>query len=266
MGYLQLLVLGLIQGIAEFLPISSAGHLVVIAALLQQYAHADLPETLELTIVLHAGTLGSILVVYWQRILRIFGPDRRVIGLVVVGTLPAVVFGLPVHECEPLRDALHSPLLVGCMLPLTGLMLIFASRRPAGTTDYTEMSYRQALIIGLCQSLALFPGISRSGITIAAGLLVGLRRDAAATFSFLLAIAAITGAVVLALKDVVTSNSTATPEQMRQLAAGAVMSFVAGVFALRLLIAWLNRGRLHWFAAWCIPAGLAVVTWQLLLK
>jgi undecaprenyl-diphosphatase len=259
----QILVLAFIQGVAEFLPISSHGHLIIVAGLMQQYGHETMPDTVELSIILHAGTLASILVVFRERIWRLLGSDRRAIGLVAAGTIPVVLLGLPIHEIPFLRQWLESPLLVGFMLPITGLLLIFGSRHKPGDLDYTQITYRQAVIIGCCQCLALLPGISRSGVTLVGGLLVGLRREAAATFSFLLAIAAISGAVVLDLKKLLSTTDTNRPLGM--LLIGAFVSFIVGIASLRLLLRVLNRGHLAWFAFWCIPVGLATIAWQLLL-
>ncbi|HEX4148250.1 MAG TPA: undecaprenyl-diphosphate phosphatase [Pirellulales bacterium] len=259
MQYLQVLLLGIIQGIAEFLPISSKGHLVIGGALLYQFTGQRLPDMIELTILLHVGTLASILVVYWRRVWRLVGPDRRVIGMMAVGTIPAVVLGLPLHEIHAFRQWFSDPLLVGCLLPVTGILLLASSRIKPGDVDYTQMTYRQALLIGCCQALALLPGISRSGTTIVAGLLVGLRRDSAATFSFFLAIPVILGAAVLESKDLLAGGSG---EPLGPLLLGVLASFVVGVASLKLLLRWLNQGHLAWFAWWCIPVGLAVVAWQ----
>ncbi|HEY5316255.1 MAG TPA: undecaprenyl-diphosphate phosphatase, partial [Pirellulales bacterium] len=132
-----------------------------------------------------------------------------------------------------------------------------------GKVDYAQMTYAQAFLIGCCQSFALLPGISRSGTTIVAGLLVGLRRDSAATFSFLLAIPAILGAATLASIKLLASGSA---EPAGPLAFGVLVSFIVGIASLKLLLRWLNQGHLAWFAWWCIPVGLAVVVWQLLAR
>jgi undecaprenyl-diphosphatase len=182
-----------------------------------------------------------------------------VIGPLIVGTLPLVFIGLPVHEIDALQKLVENPLLVGCMLPITGLLLIASGRCQNGDTDYTQISYRQALIVGLFQALAVLPGISRSGTTIVGGMVAGLRRDSAATFSFLLAIPAICGALVLHLHKAVTSGTT---HDAGPLLLGALVSFIVGLAALAWLVRWLGRGRLQWFAYWCIPVGLAVIVWQ----
>ena len=258
MDLMLVILLSVVQGITEFLPISSDGHLLVAENCVEGYwIHP--PDAMELNIVLHVGTFFSILVIYGRRAIRLLTHDRRVLGLLVVGTLPAVVVGLPLDRW--FEDWLENPLLAGCMLPLTGLILIWGSRRPVGNVAYEDLSYRNALIIGLCQATALLPGISRSGTTIVAGLAVGMRRDAAATFSFLLALPAVGGACLLRLIKIAAAGSSTTPAAL--LITGAAVSFVVGVFALWWLIRWLESGRLHYFAWWCIALGLGMVAWQL---
>lgn len=256
---LEVLLLAVVQGVAEFLPISSSGHLIITETLWETATDRDLPEIVMLSIVLHAGTLAAVMVVYWSRIWRLLGEDRRALGLLVVGTLPAVIVGLTIKR--QFGEVLESTLLAGFMLPVTGAMLIAATWLRTGETPYTELSYGRALVIGLFQAVALLPGISRSGATIVGGLVVGLRRDAAATFSFLLALPATAGACILELRDL--SSQESSPLPLWLLALGAVVSFLVGVAALRWLLAWLAQGKLYYFAWWCIPVGLAVIAWQL---
>src|SRR5487761_1435665 len=179
---LHLIVLAVVQGIGEVLPVSSSGHLLVVDELWVSAGGKQLNDLLSAEIVLHGGTLLSILVVYWRRIAQLLGDERHMIGRIVVGTLPAVVVGLPLHTL--FRPWLESPLLAGCMLPLTGLMLLWGASKVDGTIEYSQISYRQAFLIGVAQAVAILPGISRSGATIVAGLSLGLRREAAASFSF----------------------------------------------------------------------------------
>jgi undecaprenyl-diphosphatase len=252
-NWFELLLLAVVQGFTEFLPISSDGHLIIVEALLG--VETDL---LELNIMLHAGTLLATIVVYWRRLIAALG-NPRLIGLLIVGTLPAVVIGLPLRFVG--ESILESPLLAGAMLPVSGLLLLIASRRQHGTLAYEDLTWRQALVIGLFQASALLPGVSRSGTTIASGLLVGLRRDAAATFSFLLAVPAVGGACLLETIKLLKQGSVQTPPEM--LVAGAAVSFVVGLIALAWLLRWLERGKLHYFAYWLIPLGIAVVAWQL---
>ena len=262
MDWLDDIILGVIQGITEFLPVSSTGHLVVAETLL------DKKPDLTLNIILHAGTLLAILVFYHRDIWRAVARDRRVLELLVVGTIPVAVVGLVVKNW--FRDLTEDPLLTGFMLLITGGVLLSTARRGPGEKDYHALTFRAVLLIGLVQAAAVMPGISRSGVTIVAGLAVGLRRESAAAFSFLLAIPAIGGATALQLFQwyftrVATFNAAGPPPlDAGRMALAAGVSFVVGLAALWWLVGWLRRGRLHWFGLYCIPLGLAVVAWQLL--
>lgn len=256
----QVLVLAVVQGITEFLPISSDGHLVVIAPLLFG-GHTAPPGMIGLTIVLHLGTLASILVYFRQRIARLFGEDRRTIGLLIVGTLPAVIIGLTIKLF--FGWILDSTLLAGFMLPVTGVAVIWASRRTPGDTEYRDLTWKNCLLIGVCQAAAILPGLSRSGSTIAAGLSAGLSRSSAATYSFLLAIPAIAGAGVLEGLSLLSDRGSALDIQPSFLVIGAVVSFGVGLVALSALDRMLQGGRFHWFGWYCIALGLVVIGWQL---
>ncbi|MCL6502523.1 MAG: undecaprenyl-diphosphate phosphatase [Pirellulales bacterium] len=263
MQYLHIIVLAVVQGVTEFLPVSSSGHLVLANELLEALSLPTMPDMLELNIVLHAGTLLAVLVVYWRQVCRVLGEDRRAIISLLIGSLPALAVGLPLHEIAALRNALGNPLLAASLLPVTGLLLLWGARRASGHVELAALRPWQALVVGLFQAAAILPGISRSGATIAAGLAVGLRRDTAATFSFLLAIPAICGAVLLEARQMVlgsTSTLSAGP-----LLAGMAASCLVGVISLRWLLRWLQGGRLHYFAWWCIPVGVAATLWLLLV-
>ncbi|WP_153555933.1 undecaprenyl-diphosphate phosphatase [Roseimaritima sediminicola] len=250
MHWYEVWVLAVVQGIAEFLPISSSGHLVVLGALMGGQS-----ESATLEIILHSGTLASILVVYWQRILALLRSDRRVIPLLVIGTLPAVVVGLTLKT--QFEAMLKNPLLAGCMLLVTAAMLAALRWIPRGERAYQQFSWAGALAVGCFQAFAILPGVSRSGSTIVGGRLLGLRNEDAVTFSFLLAIPAILGATVLAVKDLVEQPPSG--EGLSVLLSGAVVAFVVGVVSLRWLIRWSQLGRLDWFALWCFPVGLTVI-------
>lgn len=250
---LRVFILAVVQGIAEFLPISSSGHLVILNDLL-----GGLGESSTLVIILHAGTLGSILVVYWRRILDLLTRDRRVIGLMVVGTLPAVVVGLTIKKGFPWL--MESPFVAAPMLILTGILLVALGKLPKKSGEYSRMSWMAAFWVGCIQAVAILPGISRSGSTIFAGRLLGLSKEDSVTFSFLLAIPAICGAVTLAIIDLIKSetlqNESASEIPVLILVGGAVVAFVVGIAALKWLIRWSREDRLHWFAYWCIPIGI----------
>ncbi len=250
---LQIIVLAIVQGIAEFLPISSSGHIVALSALFGQQH-----ESSELNIVLHFGTLLAILVFYRQRIAALVGVDRRVVPLLVLGTLPAAAVGLWLKKNH--EGLLESPLLAGWMLPVTALILVALRFIPAGDRDYVRLSWPRVLFIGVAQAVALLPGISRSGTTIVAGCLMGLKRQEAVTFSFLLAIPAISGASLLEAKKIMEQGAE-TPLWL--LGMGALIAFAVGLVALRWLVDWVEAGKLHYFAWWLVPLGATVVIWQL---
>ena len=257
MDLVQMLLLAIVQGITEFLPVSSSGHLVVANSLLPE----KLPNIVAVEIALHLGTLASILVFYWRRVWRLLGEDRRVIGLLIVGTLPAVAFGLPLHYLG--KGILQSPLLAGLLFPVTAGLLIWGSRQAEGETKYLDLNWKQALLIGLFQAFAILPGISRSGSTIAAGLIVGLKRESAGVFAFLLAIPAILGAGVLESRELLKEPSVGAAPSL--LFVGALVSFFVGLAALAWLSRLVQHGRLQYFAYWLIPLGICVTIWQLSL-
>ena len=152
-------------------------------------------------------------------------------------------------------------MLAGAMLIVTGIMLIILGKLPLRHGEYRDMSLLGAFTIGCFQAFAILPGISRSGSTILGGRLMGLKTDDSVTFSFLLAIPAIAGATVLELKDLVEDIQAGKTldYSIDELAIGAIVSFAVGILALKWLIGWSRQERLHWFAAWCIPAGIAVL-------
>jgi undecaprenyl-diphosphatase len=254
----KILILAVVQGIAEFLPISSSGHLIILGALLEELSSSvsKLGESPTLEIILHAGTLGSILVVFWKRILNLLTSDRRVLPLLVIGTVPAAIVGLTIKS--QFSTLLMNPTLAAAMLLVTGCMLVVLGRLSPREGRYTELNWRAAVIIGCFQAFAILPGVSRSGSTILGGRLLGLKNEDSVTFSFLLAIPAILGASLLAMKDIWQQvHAGETLEfSIPELAVGALVSFLFGILALNWLIGWSRKDRLHWFAWWCFPAGI----------
>ncbi len=257
---LKLVIFSIIQGIAEFLPISSSGHLVV-----SQWAFGDKPS-LDLNIFLHAGTLLSILVFYYRRIWDLLSKDSRVMLLLIVGTIPAGIFGVIVKKGFDgvLESGLESPLLAGLMFPVTAIVLLWSSKHSQAEGDYQSMSYKTALLIGFAQAFALLPGISRSGMTIALGLFLGLKRESAATFSFLMAIPIILGSMVFEVKDMIDDGLDM--DRVATLSLGAMISFVVGLAALFGLVKLVQNGKLHLFAYWLFPLSAIVcgtIFWQM---
>ncbi len=263
MTLLEIILLAIVQGLTEFLPVSSSGHLLVVNELLESLGRPPVEDLLEVSIVLHLGTLAAVLVFYRREIARLFGSDRRVLGLLILGTLPAAVLGVLIKKVMPEAQSkmvLDNVLLAGFMFPITALLLVWSERHAVGEKSYSQLSWRQVLVIGLFQAGALLPGISRSGATIAAGLSVGLRREASAAYAFLLSIPVIAGAGLLESVDIFQQGSTGTPPST--LALGFLISMLVGLGALSLLIRWVRRGRLEQFAYYLVPLGIAVVLWQ----
>ena len=264
----KIVALSVIQGTTEFLPISSSGHLVVATSWLSP--GSDNPDQIsDLNIVLHVGTLGSILLFYSQRIMRLLGEDAQVVPKLMLATVPSMVVGLSLKLLVPdtIRSLiLDNGLVAGFLLPVTGLILLFGSRPKPHSMEYQQMTFWQALAMGIAQAGAILPGISRSGTTITAGLRLGLTPDSAATFSFLMAIPVIAGAGLLEIlslvRDLGTNVEQTTP--WSALLLGMSVSFVVGYLALRWLANWLQQGRFHLFAWWCFLLGFSVIAWQLL--
>ena len=250
MNWWQAAVLGLVQGLTEFLPVSSSGHLV----LAERLAGVHTPGVF-VEVTLHVATLGSVLVVYGRRIVELArglltgeGGHRGYVWLLVLATIPAGLVGVLLNDV--IEAAFDSLAAVGAAFLLTGLIL-WSTRRLAGTRE--APTTRSAIGIGLMQALAILPGVSRSGSTVAAGLWSGLTPQRAAEFSFLMAVPTIAGAAMLEARDAV-ANAGAVG--VGSLAVGFVVAFVSGIWAIRLLVALLRRGHFHAFAPYCWVVGV----------
>ena len=271
---LQAVILGIIQGLTEFLPVSSSGHLVIF----QHLFGLKEPE-LFFDICVHLGTLVAVIIFFRKEIEAIIisisrfvklyfkkkvsfvyifeDVDTKLAFLIVVGTIPTAILGLLFHKVADLLFS--SVVIVGFMLLLTGALL-FSTRWVKNVGEsITHFSIKDALIIGLVQGIAIMPGISRSGSTIAIGLFLGLNRETAARYSFLLSIPAILGAAMLSLMDV--STYSAFPLTVSFI--GAFTSCIVGYSALRLLVYIVKQGRLHIFAPYCWLAGVIALMLQL---
>ena len=267
MDYIQVLVMAVVQGIGEFLPISSSGHLNVLFDLFKQFGTQLQTESLTLNIALHFGTLIAVFVVFWKRIWLLLTKDRRAIPLVITATVPAVfaLLVLKVIEKKTGYDTdliLKSSLVSGCCFPITGILLLWFSDR-SGEKNCRNLGWFDALVIGLVQAVAILPGLSRSGTTICAGLFRGMKRDEAATFSFLMAIPAIGGGALLESLKLMKSPEDLSQHTWFLLAIGIVVSAVVGILSLILLMKWLQQGKLKYFAYWLFLLGPVVIIWQL---
>lgn len=249
----EVILLGIVQGIAEFLPISSSGHLVILESLLG----GEL-ENLELNVALHFGTLLSILVVYRKDLIPLLFEPKQMTAI-IIATLPVVASGLLLKDLFTAASA--SALYAGWGLLVTAGLLLLTPKIDSGQRTLTEIRYRDALVIGLFQAVAPWPGISRSGSTIVGALCMGVRRDAAANFSFYIAIPALLGATILTLKDILEEGTTGTP--LTTVAAGTVVAFLFGIVSLKLLLKLVAAGRIVWFGAYCLVVGVIVIACSL---
>ncbi|HYT03337.1 MAG TPA: undecaprenyl-diphosphate phosphatase [Gemmatimonadales bacterium] len=253
----QGVLLGLVQGLTEFLPVSSSGHLVVVEALTGVKTPGVFVE-----VALHVATLGSVLVLYGRRLWQLLWdgvrgrPDaRRYLGLLVLGTVPAGVVGLLFHRTVEAR--FHSLAFVGGAFVMTGFIL-WSTRRLVGARD--EPTMLGALGVGAAQAVAVLPGISRSGSTVSAALWVGVTPADAAAFSFLLAVPVIAGAALLEGRHMVVDIAAVGTGS---LAASFVVAFASGIWSIRLLVALLRRGRFYAFAPYCWTVGALTVGYAL---
>lgn len=258
MDTLQAILLGIVQGITEFLPVSSSGHLQIAKELLG----VQLEENLTFDVALHAATVLSTIVVLWSEIRRLlkglfsrhFNEEQAYILKIVVSMIPIGIVGLLLKEqLNALLDAPCILAVVGAMLLLTAALLAFAYY--AKPRQKENISYRDAFIIGLAQACAAMPGLSRSGSTIATGLLLGNKKAAVAQFSFLMVLVPILGETLLeAVKGELTAGVGTVP-----LIAGAAASFITGCLACKFMLEIVKRGRLIWFAVYCALAGIVSI-------
>jgi undecaprenyl-diphosphatase len=264
MTLFQAFVLGVVQGVTEFLPISSSAHLVLVPSavgweLEPGYAFVfDIlvqMGTLLAVIVCFAPTLARLLAAAWDgvRRRRLFDdPDSRPAWLVLVATVPAVILGVALHDL--VEAAFNSVTAASFFLLVTAALLAGAERFGRPERPAAELRFPGAIFIGLAQGLALFPGISRSGATISAGLLRGLLRPEAARFSFLMSIPVMLGAGLIGIRDLL--SLPVGVQSMAPIVAGFVTAAVVGYLSIRWLLGYLATHRLYPFAIYCAAAGL----------
>ena len=266
----QAIILGVIQGLTEFLPVSSSGRLV-----LTRHLFGLIEPALFFDTSVHVGTMLAVMVVFKAELINIFRSlvatglalwrqqpsptaQRDAYGLklallVVVGSIPTAIIGLVIQKT--LSDWLASLYLVGAMLIITATILLFTKGRGKTGDDILQFSRSKALVVGCVQGLAVLPGISRSGATIAVGLFLGLDRKTAARYSFLLSIPAVAGAELLAIKDLVGDSASLDGAVLL----GAITAFVVGYLALKTLLVLVERGSFYLFAPYCLALGLTAL-------
>ena len=262
MDILQAIVLGVVQGLTEFLPVSSSGHLQIANALLGTDLNPDSNVTFSLT--LHAATVLSTIVVLWREVWRLlcglfsrtFTQEQAYVLKIVISMVPIGIVGF--CFMEHIEAAFSSLAVVGAMLLLTAALLAFAYY--AKPRQKETISYCDAFVIGLAQACAALPGLSRSGTTIATGLLLGNKKESVAQFSFLMVLPPIVGNALL---DIVKGDFGGGVETL-PLVAGFVAAFVTGCAACKFMIEIVKRGKLIWFAAYCAAVGAATLIMTLI--
>ncbi len=272
MGFLSSVFLGLVQGIAEFLPISSSGHLSLF-----QHFFGLTEAGLFFDVLLHLGTLIAIFVYYWRDIVNLMkaflrlvtglfskkkkgarkgrkDPGARMILMLIVATLPLFVI-LPIKD--KVESLYSNTIFVGCALIVTGCILFFSDRMAKGKKTVRSATLLDALLVGVGQAVAVVPGLSRSGTTISAGMLRGFSRKFAVRFSFLLSIPAVLGANIISIGDAVAAgiDTSLLPAYI----AGTVVAAVSGYFAIRLVNSLADKGKFGSFAYYCWGIGAAAV-------
>ncbi len=245
---LEAIILGIIQGITEFLPVSSTAHLIITPRL---FGWMGTVNSLTFDIALHAGTLLAVLVFFFKEWVRLILHEKRLLLFIVIATIPAGVAGLFLEEI--VENQFRSPHIIAMSLFLISLFMLITDRL-SGNKGLPDLNLKDCLIIGLFQTLALIPGVSRSGITIGAGFLLGMKREDSARFSFLLSTPVIAGATLLGLKRIIHEPQI----DYSLFISGMLSSFIAGLIAIGFLIKYLQRYRIDLFVYYRILLALLI--------
>jgi len=265
MSVLEAIILGIIQGLTEFLPVSSSGHLELVKVMFGQDTIAE--ESMLFTIVLHGATALSTVVVFKQEIVDIFkgllkfewNAETKFAAFILVSMIPVFVVGMFFRsELETMFSG--NILLVGISLIFTAALLYSTTRI---TLKDGEMTYKRAILIGIAQAVAVLPGVSRSGATISVALLSGLSKDRAAKFSFLMVLPVIFGAMLLESLEFIETQPVRTIDNL-SLTVGFIAAFIAGLFACRWMISIVKRAKLDYFAYYCVTVGIIAVIYGLI--
>lgn len=263
MTLLHIIIIALVQGITEFLPISSSGHLILISQL------SDFPDQgLLVDVAVHIATLAAIVVYFFRDVSALTRGGFATIGvgkapverrwflMIIVGTIPAIIVGL-IFKTTGLTESFRTKDLIGWTLILYGLALFAADRFSPQTRKFEDITWKDAILVGLAQALALIPGTSRSGITMTATRLLGFTRVESARFSFLLSIPAVAGAGFLVALDLAEADPAL---QMDALIAGGMTFFVA-LGAMHFLMKWLSRSGMGLFVVYRVILGAGILLW-----
>jgi len=260
MSFLEAVILGIIQGLTEFLPVSSSGHLEIAKVLFGDNAIPQ--ESLTFTVVLHFATALSTMVVFRKEVYEIikglfqfkWNNESKFSIKIIISMLPAVLIGLLFEE--QLESFFNGNLLmVGFMLLVTALLLLLADK---AKHTHKNVSYKNAFIVGISQAIAMLPGISRSGATISTSVLLGIDRTKAARFSFLMVVPLIFGKVA---KDLMSGEINLQSEQIATMSVGFIAAFISGLFACNWMLSLVKNSKLYYFAIYCFVVGILAITY-----
>lgn len=247
MTFFQAIFLGVLQGITEFLPVSSSGHLVIFQKL---FGLTEAPIAFD-TLV-HIGTLVALIIFFWGDIKKIF-KDKKLILLLAVGTIPVVIVGFLLQD--KIDEIFNSLFLVGISFLITATFLFLTTFVKNPKKEIKDISFRDAGIVGFFQALSILPGVSRSGSTISGSIFSGIKKEDAFNFSFYLGMIAILGAAVLQIPEISNFNSTEAVQGFLGLLSAAVVGFFALKFFKKIVI----EGKLHYFGIYCLLLGIICI-------
>ena len=276
MTYLQAVILGLVQGLAEFLPISSSGHL----AILENFFGIKEDSILFFAVMLHFGTLLSVFVVFWKDIVELFKeliltikdiighkglrlderPIRKLGVMIIVSCIPTAIIGFAFGD---IFEGIYSkPVLIGVMFIITGLLLLAAETWGGGNRNINNLNYRNSIFIGIVQGLAIIPGLSRSGSTLFASLLCKLDREFAVKFVFLISIPTILGSFILELPDGLKEGVTG--QMWGPVIVGMLVAFLSGLFAVKVMLKVVANKKLKYFSIYLFVLAAAVIIYSII--
>ena len=275
MTYLQAVILGLVQGLAEFLPISSSGHLAV----LENFFGISEDNMLFFTVMLHFGTLLAVFVVFWKDIWELLKelvftikdlctgkglkldehPVRKLGVMIIISCIPTALIGFLFGD---VFEGIYSkPIAIACMFIITGLLLIAAEKWGGGSRGIEQMNVRNALFIGIVQGLAIIPGISRSGSTLFSSLLVKLDREFAVKYVFLISIPTILGSLILELPDGIAQGTAGA--DLGPIIVGVIVAFLSGLFAVKVMLKVVTNRKLKYFSYYLFALAAVVIIFSL---
>lgn len=247
---LEALILGIVQGLTEFLPVSSTAHLILFPWFFNWSGKID---TLTFDVALHAGTLFALVLCFWRDWVELIFRKQKLLGLIILASIPAGAAGFLLNDF--IESSMRKPLIISLMLIVVGIVML-AAEKVYKYRGMEKTELKDALIIGIAQAIAIIPGVSRSGITISAGLFRGFQRDAAARFSFLLSTPIIAGATLLHFKKAFMNQGN---HDLQLFSIGLISSFVTGIIAIKFLMSFLRKYPLNLFVYYRFILSVVII-------